>query len=62
MAQSLGFASCIFTPACYYGLDGMPFPALPHSFPTKDEMANYLKNYACLSLDCRFIEADFPEL
>ena len=36
----------LFTPARYDGLDGMRFPAPPHSFPTKDEMANYLEAYA----------------
>jgi len=36
----------LFTPARYDGLDGMPFPARPHSFPTKDEMADYLESYA----------------
>jgi putative flavoprotein involved in K+ transport len=36
----------LFTPARYDGLDGMPFPAPPHSFPTKDEMADYLQAYA----------------
>jgi putative flavoprotein involved in K+ transport len=36
----------LFTPARYDGLDGMPFPAHPHTFPTKDEMADYLESYA----------------
>ena len=36
----------LFTPARYDGLDGMPFPATTHSFPTKDEMADYLEAYA----------------
>jgi len=36
----------LFTPARYAGLDGMPFPAAPHSFPTKNEMADYLEGYA----------------
>ncbi len=36
----------LFTPARYDGLDGMPFPAPPHYFPTKDEMADYLESYA----------------
>jgi len=36
----------LFTPARYNGLPGMPFPALGHSFPTKDEMADYLVAYA----------------
>ena len=36
----------LFTPARYDGLDGMPFPAPKHSFPTKDEMADYLEHYA----------------
>jgi putative flavoprotein involved in K+ transport len=35
-----------FTPARYDGLPGMPFPAPPHSFPTKDEVADYLEAYA----------------
>ncbi len=36
----------LFTPAKFDGLAGMPFPAPPNSFPTKDEMADYLENYA----------------
>jgi choline dehydrogenase-like flavoprotein len=36
----------LFTPAVFDGLDGMPFPAAPYSFPTKDEMADYLESYA----------------
>ena len=36
----------LFTPARYDSLPGMPFPAAPHVFPTKDEMANYLEAYA----------------
>lgn len=36
----------LFTPAKYDGLIGLPFPAPPFSFPTKDEMADYLENYA----------------
>lgn len=36
----------LFTPARFNGLDGMPFPAPPFSFPTKDEMADYLESYA----------------
>ena len=36
----------MFTPAKFDGLAGMPFPAPPNSFPTKDEMADYLENYA----------------
>ena len=36
----------LFTPARYAGLDGMPFPAPPHSFPTKDEMGDFLESYA----------------
>ena len=36
----------LFTPARYDGLDGMPFPAPAHSFPTKDEMGDYLEAYA----------------
>lgn len=36
----------LFTPARYDGLPGMPFPARPYAFPTKDEMADYLEAYA----------------
>jgi putative flavoprotein involved in K+ transport len=36
----------LFTPARYDGLPGMPFPAPAHTFPTKDEMADYLEAYA----------------
>lgn len=36
----------LFTPARFDGLDGMPFPAPANSFPTKDEMADYLEHYA----------------
>src|SRR5262249_60189087 len=36
----------LFTPAKYDGLDGMPFPAPPGHYPTKDEMADYLEAYA----------------
>ncbi len=36
----------LFTPARFCGLDGMPFPAPRHAFPTKDEMADYLEAYA----------------
>ncbi len=36
----------LFTPARFDGLDGMPFPAPRHSFPTKNEMADYLEAYA----------------
>jgi putative flavoprotein involved in K+ transport len=36
----------LFTTARFDGLDGMPFPAPPATFPTKDEMADYLEAYA----------------
>ncbi len=36
----------LFSTAQYDGLDGMPFPAHPRYFPTKDEMADYLESYA----------------
>jgi putative flavoprotein involved in K+ transport len=36
----------LFTPARFNGLDGMPFPAGAHSFPTKDAMGDYLEAYA----------------
>ena len=36
----------LFTPAHYNGLAGMPFPAPAHTFPTKDQVADYLEAYA----------------
>jgi putative flavoprotein involved in K+ transport len=36
----------LFTPARYNGLAGIPFPAPAHSFPTKDQVADYLEAYA----------------
>ncbi len=36
----------LFTPAAFDGLAGMPYPAAPSHFPTKDEMADYLEAYA----------------
>jgi putative flavoprotein involved in K+ transport len=36
----------LFTPAKYDGLPGMRFPASAVSFPTKDDMADYLAAYA----------------
>jgi putative flavoprotein involved in K+ transport len=36
----------LFTPARYDGLEGWRFPAPPLTFPTKDEMADYLEAYA----------------
>jgi putative flavoprotein involved in K+ transport len=36
----------LFTPARFASLDGLAFPAPPDSFPTKDEMADYLESYA----------------
>lgn len=36
----------LFTPARFDRLAGMPFPAARYSFPTKDDMADYLEDYA----------------
>lgn len=36
----------LFSPARFDALVGMPFPAPPDSFPTRDEMADYLEAYA----------------
>ena len=36
----------LFTPARYNALAEMPFPAPAHSFPTKDQVADYLEAYA----------------
>ncbi len=36
----------LYSPACLDGLPGMPFPAPAWSFPTKDETADYLEQYA----------------
>ena len=48
----------LFTPAQYDGLPGMPFPAPADTYPTKDEVADYLAAYAAefelpVLLDCR---------
>src|SRR5690348_7213019 len=36
----------LFTPAMHDALPGSEFPAPPASFPTKDQMADYLEAYA----------------
>lgn len=36
----------LFTPAKYSGLPGWPMPAPANSFPTKDELGDYLEAYA----------------
>src|SRR3954454_6422444 len=36
----------LFTPAEYSALPGMAFPAASGSYPSKDQVANYLKAYA----------------
>ncbi len=36
----------LFTPAAYNGLPGMDCPGHPHYFPTKDEFADFLEDYA----------------
>src|SRR3712207_5813497 len=35
----------LFTPARYDSLPGLPFPAPPSSYPTKDQVADYLETY-----------------
>lgn len=36
----------VFTPARYSSLPGLPFPSEPLHYPTKDELADYLEDYA----------------
>ena len=36
----------LFTPRAYSALPGLPVPGDPDGYPTKDEMADYLKRYA----------------
>ena len=36
----------LFNPARYAGLPGLPFPARGDTFPTKDDVADYLESYA----------------
>jgi len=36
----------LFSSALHDGLPGIPFPGDPRSFPTKDEVADYLEGYA----------------
>ena len=45
VAQAVGLAAPVHA-GQYDGLIGMPFPAPAFSFPTKDEMADYLEAYA----------------
>src|SRR5678815_3289133 len=40
----------LFTPCKYSSLPGLAFPAPQYSFPTKDEMGDYLEQYACCLL------------
>jgi putative flavoprotein involved in K+ transport len=35
----------LFTPAQYAGLPGLAFPAPPDTYPTKDQVADYLRSY-----------------
>src|SRR6476620_1884185 len=36
----------LFTAAEYAGLPGLPFPGDPNAFPGKDDVADYLEDYA----------------
>jgi len=36
----------LYSPAKYDALPGMPFPASPHTFPSGQQMADYLEGYA----------------
>ena len=36
----------LFTPVRYSGLPGLPFPGDPDSYPTRDQVADYLSDYA----------------
>ncbi len=36
----------LYTPTKYDGLPGLPFPGEPWTFPTKEEVADYLESYA----------------
>jgi putative flavoprotein involved in K+ transport len=36
----------LFTPARYSSLPGLPFPGDPEHYPGKDEVADYIENYA----------------
>jgi putative flavoprotein involved in K+ transport len=36
----------LYTPARYDGLPGLPFPREEGTYPTKDQMADYLEEYA----------------
>jgi putative flavoprotein involved in K+ transport len=36
----------LFTPAQYASLPGLAFPAAPDTYPTKDQVADYLRSYA----------------
>jgi putative flavoprotein involved in K+ transport len=36
----------VFSPAGYSSMPGMPFPGAPERYPTRDEVADYLEDYA----------------
>ena len=36
----------LFTPAQHASLPGLAFPAAPDTYPTKDQVADYLRSYA----------------
>src|SRR4051812_14127982 len=44
--QSRWDSLALFTAARYSGLPGVPFPGDPDSYPTKDDVAQYLRHYA----------------
>ncbi|WP_311764399.1 NAD(P)-binding domain-containing protein [Arthrobacter ipis] len=44
--MGLASQSRLFTPAKYNGLPGLPFPGDRLAFPTKDQQADYLEDYA----------------
>lgn len=43
----------LFTPARYDSLPGKPFPSDPDSYPGRDEVVEYLTDYARNSSTCR---------
>jgi putative flavoprotein involved in K+ transport len=44
--SSSTYSLTLFTPAQYDALPGMPFPGPPDTYPTKEQVADYLNAYA----------------
>ncbi|WP_198320626.1 flavin-containing monooxygenase [Actinosynnema pretiosum] len=46
----------LFSPACHSGLPGMAFPGDPNRYPRRDEVVDYLRDYARRLVDERAVD------